>query len=67
MIDGHRPFLLIRPNPAELWNRRELRRTTPDSRAVAKQQKTVGTLRIRGHVKNFDPDKGPEPIPHEAR
>jgi hypothetical protein len=50
----------------KLWKRRELRRTTAESRAVAKQQKAVGTLRIRAHVKRFDPEDGPEPFPRET-
>jgi hypothetical protein len=44
----------------KVWKPRELRRTTTEARAVADQQKAVGTLRIRGHVKSFDPE-GEEP------
>lgn len=47
----------------KLWKRRELRRTTKESRAVRAQQKEVGTLRIRGHVKRFDPEERPNPVP----
>jgi hypothetical protein len=50
----------------KLWRRRELRRTTRELRAVAKQQKAVGTLRIRGHVQSFDPEEAPEPIPRDS-
>jgi hypothetical protein len=41
----------------KLWKPRELRRITSQSRAVARQQAEVGTIRVRGYVREFDPDE----------
>jgi hypothetical protein len=51
----------------KLWKRRELRRSTPESRAIAGRQTAVGTIRTRGHVQSFDPEERPEPTPREAK